>query len=336
MLRRRGKWQSGEKAAMVGTSGRVTLWGIEVFAAIAEERSMSAAARNLGASVSAVSQQLSNLETALGAVLVERHVRPFALTPAGELFRARAQAILNEAAEARAELAIGNHTRLGRVNFGMIEDLDADVTPRLLAALGADLRQARFLLETGASHRLFDLLEARTLDVIVAADVGAAADWAEVHPLLEEPFVAAVPKGAVPEGADPLAVLSALPLVPYTTRHLMGRQVAAHLLRQDLRFEHRYELDSYHAIMAMVAAGEGWSILTPLGFMRAGRFRDRADVLPLPFAPLSRTISLTARRDVLLDLPARTAERLKPLLDELIVAPCRARMPWLGDSLRVL
>ena len=133
-----------------------------------------------------------------------------------------------------------------------------------------------------------------------------------------------------------MAALSRLPLVQYTTRHLRGRQIAAHLERHDLRLDHRFELDSYHAIMAMVADGAGWSILTPLGFMRAGRFRDRADVLPLPFAPLSRTISLTARREVLRDMPARVAGRLRPLLAELIVAPCQARMPWLGDSLRVL
>jgi DNA-binding transcriptional LysR family regulator len=321
---------------MVDTAGKVTLWGIEVFAAIAEERSISAAARRLGASPSAVSQQLTNLEAALGASLVERQVRPHALTPAGDLFRVRAQAILNEAAEARAELAAADLARLPRVNLGMIEDFDADVTPRLLAQMGEELTQTRFLLETGASHRLFDLLEARTLDMIVATDIGVGADWAEVHPLLEEPFVVVVPKGAVAEGADALDVLRKMPLVQYTTRHLIGRQIAAHLVRQNLRLDHRFELDSYYAIMAMVAGGAGWSILPPLGFMRAGRFRDRADVLPLPFAPLSRTISLTARRDVLLDMPTRVAERLKPLLAELIVAPARARMPWLGDSLRVL
>jgi len=321
---------------MVDTPGKVTLWGIEVFAAIAEERSISAAARRLGASVSAASQQLSNLEAALGATLVERHVRPVALTPAGELFRARAQAILNEAAEARAELAMADLSRLSRVNLGMIEDFDADVTPRLLAEMGEELAHTRFLLETGASHRLFDLLEARTLDMIVAADIGVAPDWSEAHPLMEEPFVAAVPKGAVPEGADALAVLREMPLVQYTSRHRMGRQIAAHLARQNLRLDHRFELDSYHAIMSMVAAGAGWSILTPLGFMRAGRFRDRADVLPLPFAPLSRTIVLTARRNVLLDMPERVTARLKPLISELIVMPCRERMPWLGDSLRVL
>lgn len=321
---------------MVDTPGKVTLWGIEVFAAIAEERSISAAARRLGASVSAASQQLSNLEAALGATLVERHVRPVALTPAGELFRARAQAILNEAAEARAELAMADLSRLSRVNLGMIEDFDADVTPRLLAEMGEELAHTRFLLETGASHRLFDLLEARTLDMIVAADIGVAPDWSEAHPLMEEPFVAAVPKGAVPEGADALAVLREMPLVQYTSRHRMGRQIAAHLARQNLRLDHRFELDSYHAIMSMVAAGAGWSILTPLGFMRAGRFRDRADVLPLPFAPLSRTIVLTARRNMLLDMPERVTARLKPLISELIVMPCRERMPWLGDSLRVL
>jgi DNA-binding transcriptional LysR family regulator len=316
---------------MVDTPGKVTLWGIEVFAAIAEERSISAAARRLGASVSAASQQLSNLETALGAVLVDRHMRPFALTPAGELFRARAQAILNEAAEARAELAVGNLSRLGRVNLGMIEDFDADVTPRLLAQMGAELTQSRFLLETGASHRLHDLLEARALDMIVAAEMAPPPDWAEVHPLLEEPFVAAVPRGVTAAQA-----ITALPFIQYTTRHLMGRQIAAHLGREGVTLDHRFELDSYHAIMAMVAEGAGWSILTPLGFMRAGRFRDRAEVLPLPFAPLERRVSLTARRGVLLDMPGRVAERLKPLLSELIVGPCRARMPWSGDGLRIL
>jgi DNA-binding transcriptional LysR family regulator len=321
---------------MVDTPGKVTLWGIEVFAATAEELSISATARRLGASPSAVSQQLTNLEAALGATLLNRSARPLALTPAGELFRSRAQSILNEAAEARAELAMQDLSRLSRFNLGMIEDLDADVTPRLLFSLGNELRNTRFLLETGASHRLFDLLEARTLDVIVAADTGATAPWMEVHELLEEPYVAVVPKDLLADGQDPIPVLRAKPLIQSPSRHLMGRQISAHLMRQNLRLHHRFELDSYHAIMAMVAAGAGWTIMTPLGYLRAGRFQNQADVIALPFGNLSRTISLTARRDVLHDLPKRVADRLRPLLSELIVTPAQKRMPWLGDSLRIL
>ncbi len=314
---------------MVETPGRVTLWGIEVFAAIADERSISAAARRLGASASAVSQQLSNLEGALGAVLIDRRARPLVLTPAGDLFRRRAQAILNEAAAARAELTTGEFSRLSRINLGMIEDFDADVTPRLLSALAAEFASARFLLETGASHRLLEYLDARTLDIVVTAEMGSPSDEMSVRPLLEEPFVAAVPK-------DRPDAIRELPLIQYTTRHHMGRQIATHLAMEGLSPPHRFELDSYHAIMAMVADGAGWTILTPLGFMRAGRFRDRADVIPLPVRPLSRRIVLTARAAGLGGLPERIVAHLRPALSELVCGPCAARMPWLQDSLRVL
>ncbi len=320
---------------MAETQGRMTLWGIEVFLAAADELSISAAAQRLGASPSAVSQQLTNLETALGTPLLNRHERPMSLTPSGALFQRRAQSIVNEAARAKAELALQDPSVLTQLRLGMIEDFDADVTPRLLRDMAGDLTGCQFLLETGASHRLIDRLDARALDVIVAADMGAEADWMEVHPLMTEPFVAAVPRGAVPGGADVLATLRALPLILYTERHHMGRMIAAHLARQNLTLSHRYELDSYHAIMAMVAARAGWTILTPLGFMAAHRFRDQAEVLPLPFAPLSRTISLTARRGVLQGIPAQMAARLRPLLEEMVVRPSQARMPWLGKSLEL-
>ena len=314
------------------SSSKVTLWGIEVFAAVAEEGSVSSAARRLGASASAASQQLTNLEAAVGTVLMDRSARPVVLTPAGQMFRRRAEAILNEAAQARAELALADFSALTDFRLGMIEDFDAEVTPRLLVDLAAELKGCQFLLETGASHRLLDALDSRALDVVVAADMGGAADWMEVYPLLEEPFVAAVPKG---QGGS-LADLCALPLVQYTARHHMGRQIASHLARQNLRLSRRFELDSYHAIMAMVAEGAGWTILTPLGAMHALRFREQTEILPLPGAPLSRTISLMARAGVLGDIPSRTAERVRRHLADLVVAPTVARLPWLAGQLRIL
>ncbi len=317
---------------MVETAGRITLWGIEVFVAVADERSISAAAQRLGASPSAVSQQLANLEGAVAAVLFDRSARPLRLTPAGELFRRRAQSILNEAEQARAELAAQELSSLTRFRLGVIEDFDADVTPRLLTELAGDLSTTRFLLETGASHRLFDQLEARALDVVVCADLGVASDWMEVHPLLEEPFVAAVPRGR----GGSLDELRALPLIQYSARHHMGRQIAGHLAQLNLRLDHRFELDSYHAIMAMVAARAGWTILTPLGFLRAQRFHDEVSLVPLPIAPLTRRISLLARREVLGEMPGDVAARLRPLLDELIVTPSLARLPWLKGALRLL
>ena len=320
---------------MVDSPGKITRWGVEVFVATAEEGSISAAARRLGASPSAVSQQLTNLEGAIGTTLLQRNTRPVVLTPAGEIFRRRASAILNEAALARAELAMADLSRLTRFRLGMVEDFEVDVTPRLLAGLAAQLKGCQFLLETGASHHLHDLLDARALDVIVAAEMGAEADWMELHPLLTEGFVVAAPRGLCPPGRDPLRQLKVLPLIQYTTRHYMGRLIAAHLARQNLRLAQQFELDSYHAILAMVGQGAGWTILPPLALMRARRFASQLDVMPLPFQPLSRRISLIARRGILQDMPARVAETLRPLVQSAVLDPAVAAYPFMADVVQL-
>lgn len=315
---------------MPQVQGRVTLWGIEVFLAVTEERAISAAARRLNVSPSAISQQLAGIEAALGAVLLDRSARPLALTPAGAMFRRHAQVILSAEAEARAELAVADLAGLTTLRLGMIEDFDAEVTPRLLSALARELKGCRFLLETGASHRLLDQLEARALDIAVTADAGMAAGeegWREVHPLMAEPFVAVAPKGRGTTG---------LPLILYTARHLMGRQIAAHLARQNMGQAARFELDSYNAILAMVAEGEGWTILTPLALHHAARFQAAVEVLPLPMDPISRTLSLSARAGVLQDMPGQIAARLRGLIQDQVVGPMLQRMPWAKGALRVL
>jgi DNA-binding transcriptional LysR family regulator len=228
-----------------------------------------------------------------------------------------------------------DHRALTQLRIGVIEDFDAGVTPLLLSQLATEMTSTQFLLETGASHRLYDQLDARALDVIVASDLGAPAKWMDVHPLMKEPVVAVVPAGTVSEN-EAQERLPEMPLIQYTKRHHMGRVLADHMARQKLTLANRFELDSYHAIMAMVASGAGWTILTPLGVTHAKRFRDQIDVLPLPFAPLSRTISLAARRDVLGDVPEVIATRLRTLLQDRIVAPSVGHLPWLEGQLAVI
>jgi DNA-binding transcriptional LysR family regulator len=218
----------------------------------------------------------------------------------------------------------------------MIEDFEADVTPQLLAHMAGELTGCQFLLETGASHVLYDQLDMRALDVIVAAEMGASADWMEVHPIIEDGFVVAAPKGAVDQGGNVLEQLKNLPLVQYTSRHYMGRLIAGHLARQNLRMAHRFELDSYHAILALVGQGAGWTILTPLALMRAKRFAAQIDVMELPLAQLSRTISLSARKGVLNDMPGQVAETLKPILRDTVIKPAIAAYPFLKERIKLL
>ncbi|SFI52706.1 LysR family transcriptional regulator [Celeribacter neptunius] len=309
--------------------GKLTLWGVEVFLAVAEEGSVSAAAKRLGASPSAVSQQISNLETALGSELMNRRERPMTLTQAGRVLRRRAQTILLEAARARSEIAGLDLNHLGHLRLGMVEDFESSVTPLLIAQMADRLTGTRFELETGPSHRLLDRLEHRALDVIVAAEIKDGLDWSESHPLLQDPFVAVVPKGRH-------EAITALPLIQYTRRHAMGRMLAEHLSEQGMPLTHRFELDSYRAMIAMVAGGSGWTILSSLGVLNAGRYATEIEVIPLPTAPLSRRISLTVRQDGMSEIAQEIEDQLRPLLNTHVVEAVVARYPWLGGYLKLL
>lgn len=322
---------------MNDTQSRISLWGVEIFLATAEAGSISAAARRLGASTSTLSQQLAGLEGVLGVTLLDRGARPMRLTSAGRVFLRHARSMLDSATAARAELALADLSGLPRLRLGVIEDLDADVTPRLLTALSAQFRNSRFLLETGASHRLLEQLSARALDMVITADPGlarSAEPGEESYPLLAEPFVVAIPQGTP---TDALAdTLRGLPLIHYSARHLMGRQIAAHLAGQSLTLAHRFELDSYHAILAMVAAGQGWTILTPLALHHAARFLPEVEVCPLPFGGLERRIVLSARSGALQTMPGQVREHVQALLAEAVIAPALLRWPWLDGQLRLL
>lgn len=310
-------------------AARVTLWALEVLVATAEEGAITAAARRLGVSASAVSQQLAALEAALGAELVDRSARPFALTRAGIAFLPHASAMLDELARGCAGVGQADPAGLRSFRLGMIEDFEAEVTPALLAGMGAELTACRFLLETGPSHRLAAQLEARALDMVVAAEGGPRSEGLVCEPLLTEPFVAVWPAGRV--GAD-------LPFIHYATRTLMGRQIAEHLTREGAAPGTRFELDSYPAILALVAAGQGWTLLTPAGVRHGARMGAGIaglDLAPSPFAPLARRIVLCARAGMMGDLPAQVAERLRALLAERIVAPALTEAPWIGAALRV-
>src|SRR5437667_8128172 len=76
-----------------------------VFAMVVDQRSMSAAARALAMSTSAVSQQVRQLERDSGVTLLHRSTRKLTLTAAGERFYAGCAAMVAAAREAQQQLA---------------------------------------------------------------------------------------------------------------------------------------------------------------------------------------------------------------------------------------
>src|ERR1700742_2481150 len=92
------------------------LAAMRVFLRVADAGSLSAAAQQLGQSLTSVSRQLTALENNLGVTLVERSTRHLALTEAGQLYREKTSQILEEIEEAERGLAAQAAAVSGRLH----------------------------------------------------------------------------------------------------------------------------------------------------------------------------------------------------------------------------
>ncbi|WP_282153499.1 LysR family transcriptional regulator [Ruegeria atlantica] len=307
----------------------LTLRGLEVFEALARTGSVAQAAEITGLSQPSVSQQLRNLEKAMGTDLVDHARRPMRLTQAGRSFLARAQAVLAELQMAQSELTVMDLGHLATLSVGLIDDFDNDLTPRLATLLAESLTRSKFKLITLPSLDLFEELEAQRLQLVVSAHSGEVLEGVVEYPLVRDPFILVTPKGAENTMQD-------LPFLRYAREQLISRQIEAHLARQQLEFEERFEIGSHLALMAMVARGLGWAITTPLGYMRAARFHDGLEAHPAPIGDVSRTISLFTRTDWSGQVPQEVAGMMRRLMGSQIVDPALAQLPWLNTRLKLM
>ncbi|WP_204113742.1 LysR family transcriptional regulator [Shimia biformata] len=309
----------------------VTLKGLEVFEALAASGSVAQAAQATGLSQPAVSQQIRNLESALGTALVDHGKRPMSLTPAGRSFLTRAQTALSELRLGQSELAVLDLGHLSTLSMGIIDDFDNDLTPRLATILAETLNGGHLTLLTAPSLGITTALRDRSLHLGVAASSGEVIAGVQETRLVRDPFILVSPRDTAPTDA-----MSGLPFLRYDADQLISQQIETQLARAGQTFDDHFQIGSHVALMALVANGAGWTITTPLGFMRAGRFHDRVAAHPLPFAPFTRTISLYASADWPEDVPATVATTLRALLREQVIDPARAALPWLGDSLSLI
>src|SRR6266567_2265944 len=102
--------------------------------AVAEEGSFGRAARRLGYTQSAVSQQIAQLEKVVGAKLVERPGGPRAvsLTDAGRLLLRHADAIVARLDAAQADMAAFAEGAAGPLRVGIYQSVGARILPALL------------------------------------------------------------------------------------------------------------------------------------------------------------------------------------------------------------
>lgn len=230
---------------------------LSTLVAIVDRGSFAAAAAEVGCTPSAVSLQVKQLEVWFGRPLFDRSARtvkpmPLALEVAAVArdFSGRLEALRTRPARSVS----------GRVRLGAIATVQTGALPPALRALRDRHPGLEIEILLDDSDALLTALKGGRIDtaVLVRPQPGGSSRLAWQN-LARQPFVMLVPPG-VP-GTSPHEVLQRLGLIRYDTR-LTGGRIAAQYARQAFP-QARTVMDvrSIDAIVAMVSAGLGVSIV---------------------------------------------------------------------------
>ncbi|WP_405401246.1 LysR family transcriptional regulator [Paracoccus sp. Ld10] len=326
---------NAQPKSIADPSGRLSLRGLRVFIALEQALSVAEAARALGLSKSNVSQQITAMENGIGTKLFDRTRRPISLTPAGHALSQHAHRIIATVSMAEESLAELNLDSLPVLNFAVIDDLDASLTPTLAASLQAKLPRCFICTYSGRSDQVTARLLSRDADIAVTATIPTSMHRFQVLQILREKFVLVTARGKYSPDLDWRAQLSTLPLVQYSEAMPMGRLVSAHLKRIGLYVPRRFSFEASRSVIATVAGTGGWTLTTPLSILDSKRFRDQVDLMPLPFSGLSRQIYLINRTDELGTLPETLAKQFRALLQKDAVHEFARMAPHLADTIEV-
>lgn len=174
---------------------------LRVLRAVSKTGSFSAAARELGCTQPAVSQQMKALELSAGTPLLIRAGREMRLTEAGEALTRHAAGILAGLTAAEEEVAAIAGLRAGRVRLVSFPSGSSTIVPTAVAAMRAAHPGTQVSLEEAEPPRSVEMLRSGDCEIALAfryVDMPAAdREWDDlvVRPLLTDRLVGLVPAG---------------------------------------------------------------------------------------------------------------------------------------------
>ena len=233
--------------------------------ALAEEGSFGRAARRLGYTQSAVSQQIATLERIVGERLVERPggPRPISLTEAGRLLLRHADSIVARLQAAQADLHALRAGEAGTLRVGTFQSVGARVLPEIMRRFTAAWPAVDVVLVEMDDEEIEVALERGELDVgfVLLPVLEAPLETVE---LLRDPYVLVAPAGSpLVEGTPTLEEIAAEPLIGFRSdRAIEPVEATFHGAGVEPRFTFRS--NDNPTVQGLVAAGVANAVMPRL------------------------------------------------------------------------
>ena len=146
---------------------RVDIRQLLYFTTIAEEGSISAAAKKLHLSQPPLSYQMKLLEEELHLPLIERSARGIALTEAGRVLYKRAQGILELSELTRKEMLAMASGFTGTLHIGTVSSSGASLLGWRIPAFHQKYPQIGFAIHEGNTFELMEMLESGLIELAI-------------------------------------------------------------------------------------------------------------------------------------------------------------------------
>ncbi len=148
---------------------RIKFRHLQCFLATAQLGSVQKAADRMAITQPAASKTLQELESLVGARLLERGRRGAQLTPQGEAFMRHAEASVNALREAVASVSPARQAATSRIHIGVLPTVAPWLLPRLLRVLDASASapHVNLQLHTGPNPELLKQLRSGSLDLVI-------------------------------------------------------------------------------------------------------------------------------------------------------------------------
>ncbi len=266
---------------------------LRILREVAHHGGVTAAARELHYSASAVSQQMTALEQEVGAPVLERRGRGIVVTEVGRVLVEHAEILLAAERETQSAIEEVRHAQTVELSVGVFSTVAAALIPPILDDLAVRQPEVRVRTREIDPDDAGIQLRHGHLDLAFLIDYPDVTEpWTPgltIVPAMRDEMHLAVPTGRFPPGKVRLADLEDQDWVMSGARTYYGRAVRA-ACRQagfDIRITH--EVDEQATALAMVAAGLGITLMSDLG--RAFLPGEGIDVLELT-RPLRRQLLL--------------------------------------------
>ena len=235
---------------------------LRYFVAVAEHRNFSRAAERMRVAQPSLSQQIQKLEAEMGQPLFDRLARGVRPTEAGHRLLTYAHRILADLAEARR---CGDECRdgiTGAVSIGIIPTIAPYALRSILTACRAEHAELRVDVLEDVTENLVRALEDGEIDLAI---VSTCRSGTAVHRELwaREPFLAALPETHRLAKRKRLSWEN-LPNEPFLMlheTHCLSRQIKRWCGRHGIQPRAALPAVQLSTIVAMVAAGQGISLL---------------------------------------------------------------------------